>query len=217
MGFPIDEVVAILRETVKRWKEPIITEYARTKRDPFRILISTIISLRTKDDVTREASERLFALADTPRRMMRLGVEKVADAIYPAGFYKNKSQVIIDTSRTIVEKFKGKVPRDIETLLSIKGVGRKTANLVVTLGYNEPGICVDTHVHRITNRWGYVRTKTPHDTEFALRKSLPKEYWIEINDILVTFGQNMCKPVSPHCSKCPVHVQCARNGVAVYR
>ncbi len=217
MGFPIDEVIAILRETIKVWKEPIVTEYARSKHDPFRILISTIISLRTKDDVTRDASERLFALADTPKRMMRLDLEKVEKAVYPAGFYRNKSQVIIETSRMIVERFEGKVPRDIDTLLTIKGVGRKTANLVVTLGYGEQGICVDTHVHRITNRWGYVRTKTPHETEFALRKILPKEYWIEINDILVTFGQNMCKPVSPLCSRCPVHVQCARSGVTVHR
>ncbi len=217
MGFPIDEVVAILRETVKQWKEPIVTEYARSKRDPFRILISTIISLRTKDDVTREASKRLFSLADTPKRMMRLDTGKIAEAIYPAGFYRNKAQVIVDTSKTIVERFKGKVPADIDTLLTIKGVGRKTANLVVTLGYGEPGICVDTHVHRITNRWGYIKTKTPHDTEFALRKILPVKYWVEINDILVTFGQNMCKPVSPLCSKCPVHDRCARSGVAVHR
>lgn len=217
MSFPIEEVIESLRKAAREWREPIVTEYSRSGRDPFRILISTIISLRTKDEVTREASERLFAIADTPEKMVRLERDEIEKAIYPAGFYRNKAGTIIETSRIVVERFGGIVPRTIDELLTIRGVGRKTANLVVTLGYGEPGICVDTHVHRITNRWGYVRTKTPHETEFALRKVLPKEYWIEINDLLVSYGQNLCKPISPLCSKCPVHIWCARTGVTVHR
>ena len=217
MGFNIDATVRELRRTAGGWREPVVTEYARTRRDPFRILISTIISLRTKDDVTRAASEKLLAIADTPQKMMRLEPRAIEEAIYPAGFYRNKARTIIDVSRTLVERHGGSVPNVFEDLLALRGVGRKTANLVVTLGFGGDGICVDTHVHRITNRWGFVRTKTPKETEFALRESLPKEYWIEINDLLVAFGQNVCKPVSPLCSRCPVHEYCARSGVGVSR
>lgn len=217
MGVDIHGIMQILRANVSRWREPVVSEIARDSRDPFRILISTIISLRTKDEVTRKASERLFALADNPRLMASLPPDDVETAIFPAGFYRNKARTILDVSRRLVEEYESAVPSDMDELLSIKGIGRKTANLVVTMGYGKEGICVDTHVHRITNRWGYVETKTPHDTEFALRERLPREYWIEINDLLVAFGQNMCKPVSPLCSQCPIHHLCARVGVTVHR
>jgi endonuclease-3 len=181
--------------------------------DPFKILISTIISARTKDEVTGPATGRLFALAASPATMASVPEENIEKAIYPAGFYHTKAKAIRKASKELVERFGSRVPDTIEELLTLPGVGRKTANLVVTLAYNTAGICVDTHVHRITNRWGYVNTKTPHETEQALRAKLPKKHWIAINTILVMHGQNICKPVSPFCSRCPVIRHCARIGV----
>ena len=186
---------------------------AEQKADPFKILISTIISARTKDEVTGPATERLFALADSPGNMLKLTEEKIEQAIFPAGFYHTKAKAIRKASRELVERFGSRVPDTIEELLTLPGVGRKTANLVVTLAHNKAGICVDTHVHRITNRWGYVRTKNPHETEQALRAKLPKKHWITINTILVMHGQNICKPLSPLCTRCPVTNCCARAGV----
>lgn len=217
MGVDIHGIVRVLRETASRWREPVVTEIAKNNRDPYRILISTLISLRTKDEVTREASERLFTLADTPQAMANLHRDTVEKAIFPAGFYRNKARTILEVSRTLVEQYGGKVPCSLDELLAMKGIGRKTANLVVTMGFGGVGICVDTHVHRISNRWGYVKTKSPRETEFALREILPREYWREINDLLVAFGQNICKPISPICSQCPIHHYCARVGVKVHR
>ena len=217
MVHDIDKIIQILRLTTSEWQEPIVTEIAAKKRDPFKVLISTIISLRTKDEVTREASERLYKLAETPEEMVKLKKEKIEKAIYPAGFYKNKALTILNISREINTTYGGIVPGNLDELLKLKGVGRKTANLVITKGYDLPGICVDTHVHRISNRIGYVFTKNPEDTEFALRKKLPKKYWKEYNDLLVAFGQNMCKPISPLCTKCPIHDQCMRIGVKNFR
>jgi len=185
--------------------------------DPFKILVSTIISARTKDEVTGPATERLFALADSPGKMSRLSEERIEKAIFPAGFYHTKAKAIRKASQELVERFGSLVPDTIEELLTLPGVGRKTANLVVTLAHNKAGICVDTHVHRITNRWGYVKTKTPHETEQALRAKLPKKHWIAINTILVMHGQNICKPVSPFCTRCPVSRYCARTGVTKSR
>ncbi|MCX7796002.1 MAG: endonuclease III [bacterium] len=209
----IHKIVEILRDAVKNWKQPIVTQIAERGKDPFRILISTILSLRTKDDVTALASERLFSLAKTPEEMLRLGEEEIAKTIYPVGFYRNKAKTIKEICKTLVERYNGKVPDNLEELLKLRGVGRKTANLVITLGYNKPGICVDTHVHRISNRLGYVKTKTPEETEFALREKLPVEYWIEFNDLLVTLGQSICHPISPRCSMCPIKEYCDRIGV----
>lgn len=217
MDHDIDAIIDSLNGMKSQWDDPIVTEIALKKRDPFRILISTVLSLRTKDEVTREASKRLFKLADTPDTMKDLNPEDIERAIFPVGFYRNKAATIIDICGTLVETYGGKVPDDIDELLKLKGVGRKTANLVVTMGYNKPGICVDTHVHRISNRLGYVSTKTPKETEFALREKLPEKYWIEYNDLLVSFGQNMCKPISPLCSRCPIHNHCHRVGVTVHR
>ncbi len=217
MAINITQIIEILRDTKSDWREPIVTEIAKTDRDAFKILVSTIISLRTKDDVTREASERLYQLADTPEKMLKLSNEQIEQAIYPAGFYKNKTKNILSVSADIINRFGGVVPDDIDELLTLDGVGRKTANLVVTQAYGKLGICVDTHVHRISNRLGYVKTKNPTETEFALRENLPEEYWIEYNDLLVAFGQNVCRPISPLCSQCPIHDHCNRIGVTIHR
>ncbi len=208
----IDAVINILREECEKWQEPIVTEVSR-KHDPFRVLISTLISLRTKDEVTRTAASRLFQLASGPAEMARLKTEVIERAIYPAGFYRTKAKNIVSTCNLLLEENGGRVPDEIDELLKLPGVGRKTANLVVTLGYGKPGICVDTHVHRISNRLGYVKTKTPEKTEYALREKLPGRYWIEYNDLLVTFGQNLCTPVSPFCSQCRLFSCCDRAGV----
>ncbi|MCL4394634.1 MAG: endonuclease III [Chloroflexi bacterium] len=206
----IHSAVSILRVASRAWPTPYVTEIARERRDPFRVLISTMLSLRTKDAVSAEASRRLFALADTPQTMLRLKTRQIEKAIYPVGFYHNKARSILAACRELRERFGGSVPDDLDILVTLPGVGRKTANLVLTLGFGKPGICVDTHVHRITNRWGYVVTKTPEQTEMALRAKLPAEYWIEINDELVALGQNICNPVSPKCSLCPVEKLCDR-------
>jgi endonuclease-3 len=209
----IGEVVRTLRKCIREWTLPIVTYLAEKKESPYTILISTILSLRTKDQVTAEASSRLFLLADTPEVMLKLSASAIADAIYPVGFYKRKAITILNVSRVLMEKFGGRVPDTIEELLTLNGVGRKTANLVISLGYGKKGICVDTHVHRISNRLGYVKTRTPEKTESALREKLPRRYWIEYNTLMVAFGQNVCKPISPLCSICPVARHCDRVGV----
>ena len=186
---------------------------ADRRRDPFRVLIACLLSLRTKDETTGPAAERLFALADTPAVMLRLPAPAIERAIFPVGFYRTKARVILGVCRDLLEHFGSRVPDTIDELLTLKGVGRKTANLVVTVGFGKPGICVDIHVHRISNRLGYVRTRTPEKTEVALRACLPRRYWIGYNDLLVSFGQNVCAPVSPKCSICPVRGLCPRVGV----
>lgn len=213
----IHTIMKILGREVARLGVPIVTEISRRRRDPYRILTSTLLSLRTKDETTRKAAERLLARAPTPEKLLLLRESEIRELIYPVGFYRTKATVLKEVSRRIVHEHGGKVPDDLDTLLTLKGVGRKTANLVVTLGYGKPGICVDTHVHRIVNRWGYVRTKNPEETEFALRKKLPARYWIPINDYLVAYGQNVCKPVSPFCSRCRLAPHCDRIGVSRHR
>ncbi|MFN7974613.1 MAG: endonuclease III [Acidobacteriota bacterium] len=204
----------ILRREARRFTVPYVTTESR---DPYRVLVSCILSLRTKDETTAAASSRLFAIAATPAAMAKLPAARIAKLIFPVGFYRTKAGQIRELSGRLVSEHGGRVPDTIDELLTFKGVGRKTANLVVTLGYGRPGICVDTHVHRITNRWGYVRTKSPNDTEVALRAKLPHRYWIPINDLLVTYGQNVCHPVSPRCSSCKLASFCARTGVTTSR
>ena len=206
----IDGVIRILKRLVRRWEEPVVGHY---RADPFATLISCLLSLRTKDAVTKEASKRLFRLARTPQRMLRLPPATVARAIYPVAFYRVKTKTIRGVCRTLIERYGGRVPDELDALLTIKGVGRKTANLVVTLAFSKYGICVDTHVHRISNRWGYVKTTTPERTEMALRRTLPRKHWRIYDDLLVTFGQNLCQPVSPWCSRCPLNRVCPRIGV----
>ena len=206
-----------LKKQVKSLNTPWLENYAGHDRDPFKVLISCLLSLRTQDKTTGEASERLFALASVPEMLAGLPVKTIERAIYPVGFYRVKAQRIKAISREIMKRYGGKVPDTIEELLTINGVGRKTANLVVVLGYDKPGICVDTHVHRIANRWGLVATKNPRETEFRLRELLPVKYWKELNGMLVAFGQNICKPVSPFCSVCDVNKFCAKLGVVRHR
>jgi endonuclease-3 len=209
----IHEAISILREESRLWQTPAVTIVADCSHSPYKVLVSCIISLRTRDEVTLKASSRLFARADNPGTMQDVPIEEIAALIYPASFFRNKAAQIQGLSARLVSDFGGIVPDEIDELMTFKGVGRKTANLVVTLGFHKPGICVDTHVHRICNRWGYVTTKTPDDTEVALREKLPPDYWIEINDLLVAFGQNHCLPVSPKCSSCRLAYLCPRIGV----
>ena len=207
----------ILRREAPSWGAPVVTLIADQTGDPFRVLISTILSLRTKDETTAVAARRLFAHATTPQTMLRLRAATIARLIYPVGFYRTKARAIRSVCRALLERFGGAVPRALDALLTLHGVGRKTANLVLTLGFRSPGICVDTHVHRITNRLGYVRTRSPDETEQALRRKLPAAHWIEVNDLLVAFGQHLCRPISPHCTRCPIVEYCPRRGVTVWR
>lgn len=209
----IHTVMSTLRTAAQGWTAPVVTHMASLSRDPYQVLIACLLSLRTKDETTGPAARRLFALADTPEKMLMLTPTQIAQAIYPVGFYKTKAQTVIDISRALVEQYGGRVPNEIDELVTFKGVGRKTANLVVTQGFQKLGICVDTHVHRISNRWGYVATLTPEETETALRAKLPQQYWIEINDLLVAMGQTLCHPTSPKCSLCPIEKHCAKIGV----
>ncbi len=209
----IDTVVRILKKEVKQWKVPIVGVVAEKTRDPFQILISCVLSLRTQDGTTAGASKRLFAVAKTPASLAKVPVKKIEKLIYPVGFYRVKAKNVREISRRLIADFDSRVPDTIEELLTLPGVGRKTANLVVTIGYDKYGICVDTHVHRITNRWGYVSTPTPEKTEFALREKLPKKHWKIINDLLVTYGQNLCRPIGPKCGECRIYDYCDRVGL----
>ena len=206
-------ILRILKEEARQWKPPIVGTFVGQKNAPFKILISTVLSLRTKDRTTEEASRRLFMIADTPEKILYLSSAQIEKVIYPVGFYRTKARNILSICRTLLEQFQGQVPDNLETLLTLQGVGRKTANLVITVGYRKFGICVDTHVHRISNRWGLVKTKAPDETEMALRRILPMKYWIGFNDILVTYGQNLCVPVSPFCSRCKIRSFCSKRDV----
>ena len=210
--FNIVEGLKKLKKAVRKFRTPSVTVIAK-KNDPFAVLVSCIISLRTRDEVTELASARLFNLAKLPAELLELSNAKIEKAIYPAAFYRNKTKSLKELCQVLVKEYSGKVPDKLEELLKLKGVGRKTANLTLILGHNKPGICVDIHVHRISNRWGYVKTKSPDETEMVLREILPKRFWKGFNDLLVSFGQNLCKPVSPFCSSCPIEDQCPKIGV----
>ena len=214
----IHAAMRIVKQEIRRWQEPVVGVIARESNcDPFLILISCLLSLRTKDKTTNEASNRLFALARTPSAMLNLPLKKIERAIYPVGFYRTKAKSIHRICDRLLDAYGGTVPDSIDELVTLPGVGRKTANLVVTVGYGKPGICVDIHVHRISNRWGYIKTKTPEESEQALRETLPKRYWITFNDLLVPYGQNLCQPVSPFCSRCKLTDYCDRVGVTKSR
>lgn len=209
----IDDIIKILEKSILKYQLPIVTQIRIDTNKPFIVLISTMLSLRTKDKVTKEATMRLLKLGDTPEKLLKFSQEEIEKAIYPVGFYKTKAKNILKTSQILKEKYNGEVPKDMNELLELPGVGRKTANLVLGEAFNIPSICVDTHVHRISNRLGYVSTSNPKETEFALREKLPKKYWIRYNTLLVTLGQNICLPISPLCSKCPIKDYCPRIGV----
>jgi endonuclease III len=214
----LNKALRVLRRKIREWKVPAVGIVAEEAVDrPFETLVTTILSLRTKDKVTETASRRLLALAPDPQSLVSLSPVEIEQLIYPVGFYHTKALNLLAACRVLLSDHQGRVPRSMEELLRLPGVGRKTANLVLTVGFGDYGICVDTHVHRISNIWGYVRTKNPEKTEFALRKKLPRRHWKTYNDILVTFGQNLCVPVSPWCSKCPVAGYCPRIGVKRFR
>ena len=211
--FDFPEINNILNEAYNKNNAPSVTLISTLKKTPYHILISTLISLRTKDQVTLEASMRLFEKADSIEELDKLSEDEIAKLIYPCGFYKTKAARMKEICKIIIENNNANIPDEIDDLIKLPGVGRKTANLVVILGFNKPGICVDTHVHRISNRIGWVQTKTPEETEFALRKLLPLEYWRTINDYFVSYGQTVCTPMSPHCSICKLNNVCQKNGV----
>lgn len=183
-------------------------KYMEQNTSPFLVLISCILSLRTKDETTYPATMRMLKLGRTPQDFLNVTEEELSQAIYPVGFYKTKAKQILTISKLLIENYQGKVPTTIEELVTFKGVGRKTANLTLAKGYQIPAICVDVHVHRICNRWGYVDTQTPEETEQALRQKLPQKYWLEFNTLLVTHGQNICKPINPKCLDCPLQKEC---------
>ena len=214
----MSRVIARLETVAPTWTTTALAAIAeQTGQDPFRILIGCLLSLRTRDETTAGASARLFALADTPAGILALPTRTIERAIFPVGFYRTKARGLRSVCRHLLEHFDGAVPSDLDVLLTLPGVGRKTANLVVTMGFALPGICVDTHVHRISNRLGFVRTRDPEETEWALRAKLPKRHWIGLNDLLVAFGQTICQPLSPRCSSCPVSRSCHRLGVGTSR
>ncbi len=204
----IDKIVQTLKDARQPRSE--FVELMEQFKDPYLVLIGCILSLRTNDKTTYPATLRMLELAKTPLEMSKVTPEKLAKAIYPVGFYENKAKQIIELSRQIAEELDGKVPEEIEELIKFNGVGRKTANLVLAKGFNKPAICVDVHVHRIFNRLGYIKTKNPEETEFALRKKLPVKHWMDINTLLVTHGQNICKPQKPNCEKCPIEKWCKK-------
>ncbi len=206
-------VMGAVRAFCETTDAPITAFIAETERDPYRVLAGCILSLRTQDQVTAAAASRLFAIAPDCRSLAAASVSRVRRAIYPVGFYRTKAARLIEIARILERDFGGKVPDEIDTLLDLPGVGRKTANLVVTVAYGLPGICVDTHVHRICNRWGYVQTRSPNETESVLRERLPRRYWLDVNRLLVTFGQTLCRPVRPRCTICPVKRWCPRIAV----
>ncbi len=211
------EIVAHVKKSVEEHQIPSVSDIANLDRDPYQILISTIISLRTKDEVTAAAARRLFDQAPTPQAMEALTTEQIQELIYPAGFYRNKADNIKKITRIILEKHAGTVPASQEELRALPGVGLKTANLTLSLAFALPYICVDIHVHRISNRLGWVKTDKPDETEGELSRVLPQEYWIEINELFVRFGQSVCTPVSPWCSKCPLEASCPKIGVSRQR
>lgn len=223
----IDIVLTRLSQASTKLNDPLVTSISKTHKDPFRILIATILSLRTKDEMTLKASQRLFARADTPADILAIPLEELEKIIYSVGFYRQKARTIHEICNRLIEEYAGKVPDTLGELLSFKGVGRKTANLVITKGFNKPGICVDVHVARITQRIGIVATKGEKDNkpvfhdadrvEMILRKILPKRWWIPINDILVRWGQNICTPISPKCSQCVINDICLKIGVQKHR
>ncbi|MBS3149121.1 endonuclease III [Candidatus Woesearchaeota archaeon] len=209
----IDKVIEILKKNHKTFKKPVVTEISE-ERNPFKVLISCLLSLRTRDEVTGKASERLFNIADKPEEFLKLSSNKIESLIYPVSFYKVKAKRIKEICGVLINKHDSKVPDSLEELLKLKGVGRKTAGIVMCYGHNKTvSIPTDSHVHILSNRLGWVKTKTPEQTEQELMKIVPKKYWHDLNDLFVVFGQNICLSVSPLCSKCPINKYCPRIGV----
>jgi len=210
-----DEIFSSFRKAIEDEGRtlPSLSIIAGEKDDPYRVLIATILSLRTRDVVTLASSKNLFLLADTPEAMLALGLDEIEKAIYPAGFYKTKAKTIHAISEMLLSEYGGRVPSTSAELMKLPGVGIKTANLTLNLGFGIEAICVDCHVHKIANRMGWVNTKTPEQTEVALQRVMPRRFWIPLNELLVIYGQLICTSVSPWCSRCPQQQDCPRMGV----
>ncbi|MCB9358434.1 endonuclease III [Candidatus Woesearchaeota archaeon] len=213
----IDEIIKILKKEVQNYQVPVVDLIKIQTDDPFKVLVATILSARTKDQTTVEACKRLFKLVNKPEDINKLTVTQVEKLIYPVGFFRNKAKHLKQLPIVLKEEFNNTVPDNIDDLLKLPGVGRKTANLVVAVGFQKPAMCVDVHVHRISNRLGYIKTKTPFESEMALRKKMPIKYWEKYNSMIVAFGQHLCTPISPHCSICPIKKYCKRIGVTTSR
>ena len=213
----IDVVLNKIKKAVSGYRAPVLERFSDEINDPYWVLIPCLLSLRAKDETTAVVAANLYKAAPTPQEILKLPLKRLEKIIFKSGFYHNKAKAIRETTAMLLNDFNGIVPDTVEELLKLPGVGRKTANLVVTVAYKKPGICVDTHVHKICSRWGYVRTKHADETEMKLREILPKKYWIKINYWLVLFGQNICLSVSPLCSKCPIEKMCPKTGVGKYR
>ncbi len=209
----ISRLIDTIEIAVKNYPVPVVDLIQVQTRDPFKVLVATILSARTKDETTAKASKRLFKKAPDLKSLAGLSEKEIEKLIYPVGFYRSKAGYLAKLPEAL-KAFCSSIPDDIDSLVTLPGVGRKTANLVVSVAFKKPAICVDTHVHRIMNIWGYVRTKNPLETEMALRKKLPKPYWLKVNGILVAFGQSLCRPVSPCCSQCPVEDVCPKTGLS---
>lgn len=208
-----DSIYKILDREVKSYQVPIVDLIQVQTKDPFKVLVATLLSARTKDETTAAVCKKLFPVIDCFADLKKIDENELAKLIYPVGFYKTKAKHLKKLPYVLDELFDGEIPQTVEELIKLPGVGRKTANLVVVIAFNKPGICVDTHVHRIMNRFGCIETKTPLETEMTLRKKLPTKYWLGVNSILVAFGQNLCRPISPKCDICPVYKYCKRIGV----
>ncbi len=215
--FDFDALMKELEKVFSTYKVPIVTLIAVQERDPFKVLISTMLSARTKDEVTAEASRRLYKVAPTPEKLSKLEVSKIEELIYPTGFYKTKAPKIKAAAQKLIDEYDSKVPDSMDELLKFDGVGRKTANLVLGEAFDKEAICVDVHVHRISNRLGLMKTKDPFETEMALAKILPRKHWIRYNTFLVAHGQHTCKPISPFCSKCAIKDFCQQKNVEKHR
>ena len=213
----IDSIIKILRREVVHYKVPVVDLIQVQTKDPFKVLVATILSARTKDETTAVVCKRLFGKVGKLEDLEHVSEAELRELIYPVGFYKTKAKHLKELPALMKEEFDGNVPHEIDDLLKLPGVGRKTANLVRAVAFEKPAICVDVHVWRISNRLGYVRTKTPHETEIALRKKLPEKYWTTFNTMLVAFGQNICRPVSPKCSEFPINQYCKKIGVTSTR
>jgi endonuclease III len=209
----INKIYKILEKQFNSYPTPVVDLIEAQTKDPFKILVTTMLSARTKDQTTSEVAHRLFKIVDKPEDLNNYTVEELEKMVYPVGFFRNKARYLKEFPKVLKEEFNNDVPEEIDDLIKLPGVGRKTANLVRAIAFKKPAICVDVHVHRISNRFGYIKTKTPFETEMILREILPKEYWININSYLVAFGQNHCTPLNPKCSTCTIYNECERVGV----
>ncbi len=209
----INKIYKILERQFKSYPAPVVDLIEAQTKDPFKILVTTMLSARTKDQTTSEVAHRLFKTVNKPEDLNNYTVEELEKMLYPVGFFRNKARYLKKLPKVLKDEFHNNVPEEIDDLVKLPGVGRKTANLVCAIAFKKPAICVDVHVHRITNRFGYIKTKTPFETEMALRGKLPKKYWININSYLVAFGQNHCTPLNPKCSTCTIYDECERIGV----